>query len=86
MQVEQCLGGRSTFSHVSFQGCSLLVLSGAHTTLQDPGFTTEGPGISLFLHGAGTSITGGTQGVSVQASASLEASDLTVTATTVSLP
>lgn len=53
--------------------------------LEEPVFAHEHSGISMLVHGAGTqasvnsgTITGRTQRVSVQAGASLEASDLTI--------
>lgn len=79
-----CVGGTCTFNNVSFKQCGLVVISGAHTVLQEPVLVREGKdSISVFVHGAGTntsvnggSMTGGMQGVSVQAGAQLEATDL----------
>lgn len=84
-----CLGGRCTLNNVTFKGSTLLVLAGARTTLLQPSFrfssTSESPSISLLVHGQGTkvfvtggSVKGGSQGVSVQAGAVLEASDFLV--------
>lgn len=74
--------------YVTFDGCSLLVLAGAHVTLENVTFKNMHRGsnrIGMVAQCAGTvamvqggSITGGLQGVAVQAGARLEASNLTI--------
>lgn len=84
------MGGQCTFNKVSFKHCSLLILAATQATLQELVFKHAREylsGISLCVQGAGTkvtlsgsSITGATEGVSVQAGVSVEATDLTITA------
>lgn len=80
-----CLGGHSTFKNVTFTDCQLFVLEGAHATLHEPTLTLGTTWINIFVHGTGSqvmvhggSISGGCHGVSVQAGASFEASNLTI--------
>ena len=86
-----CIGSacRVTFEDAVFKRCTLIVLSGAQATLTSPQFRHEASStarLSLYAQGAGTkvdvqggTITGGTQGVAVQAGATLTASHLTLT-------
>ena len=73
-----CHGGQCTptFTDVRFERCTLVVLAGAHATLERPAFTAMHAcktGLSIFVEGAGTQalvrggcITGGLQGATVQ--------------------
>ena len=86
-----CTGAVCTasFTNVKFHACTLVVRNGAQVTLQEPFFAdmaAAAAGLSIFASGEGTtvlvqggSIEGGTQGVTVQAGARLEASGLDVT-------
>lgn len=81
-------GCNATFTDVTFADCTLVVLAGAHVTLNAPTFTQEGEvgaSLSVLADGAGTKvvvnsgdITGGMQGAIVQGGAHLEACDLTI--------
>ena len=87
-----CVGGETTFHDVVFRNCSLVVLSGAHAALSTSTFChhtldveAQDVGSSVIVHGqnskivlSGGSITGVMKGISVEAGASLEAVDLTI--------
>ena len=85
-----CMGNkcRATFSDAVFNRCSLVVVGRAQVTLHSPQFKdmkNSRVGLSVYVHGSGScvqikggAIEGGIQGVTVQAAARLEASDLTV--------
>lgn len=96
--MNMCAGGTvvctgkacdTTFEDVSFDKCSLLVLSKAQATLHRPQFfnCTSGSrtGLSLMVHGSGSrayvkggTVRGGIQGVSVQCGGSVEAKDFSL--------
>lgn len=85
-----CLGSGCivAFEDTIFDKCSLVVLEGAQARLTRPQFQDMGAstaGLSICADGSGTevivqggSITGGTQGVLLQAGGSLQASDFTI--------
>lgn len=69
-------GCRVTFTNVTFIACTLAVLDGATVTLNNTSSSfdvAQSQGLALFANGTGTkvymhgsSITGGTQGVTIQ--------------------
>jgi hypothetical protein len=81
---------QAQFSDCVFSKCTLLTLAGAQVAVKNAQFSDMAKSaalVSVYAHGTGSflrlakcSISGGIQGVSVQAGARLEASDLTVTA------
>ena len=85
-----CLGSGSavTFEDVVFEKCSLVVVDGAHSTLTRSQFremAASTAGLSVCADGHGTkvavnggTISGGTQGMLVQAGASLQASEFNI--------
>lgn len=84
-----CYGSRNTsFNNVKFQGCSLVVISGASVTLQGVSFnhdTSAHSGLSIFasgeqtiVHADSSSIQGGLHGAMVHTGARFEGFHLTV--------
>lgn len=86
-------GCNVTFSNVTFDHCTLLVLEGAVVTLSNSNCiltSTPSAGIAIFVQGAGSavhmhggSITGGAQGIAVHQGALLDASNLVISSTAV---
>lgn len=87
-----CMGPlcKVTCSNTTFNRCTVVVLNGASVSLQNPEFLDMGKSVSLvsmYAHGQGSnvringgSISGGIQGIAVQAGAQVEASELKITA------
>jgi hypothetical protein len=85
-----CMGSscRASFTDCEFNKCALLVLEGARVTLEHPRFNDMGKSaalLSVYAHGSGSqvcmnggSITGGIQGVALQAGAHMRTSDITI--------
>jgi hypothetical protein len=69
-------GCKVTFSAVKFAACTIVALQGAQVTVTSSSFsfdTSQSRGLAVFANGHGTSvrmhgssITGGTQGVTIQ--------------------
>lgn len=76
------------FSSVSFESSTLVVMAGAHVTINGSTFSqheASAAGISVYGHGEGTlvqicdsSVSGGTQGIAVHSKAVLEAQKVSV--------
>lgn len=83
-------GCRAQFFDVSFEGCTLVALDGAHVTLTRAQFVAADSlshkvRLSVYAHGTGTTVSvegrgihGGCCGVTVQAGAHIQASDLVI--------
>lgn len=80
-------GCQVTFTNVTFERCTLVVLEGAAATLRSCNFSnsTRQEGVSIYASGSGTavnvrggSIVGGAQGASIAGGAAFKAAFLTV--------